>query len=51
MESVEDAQRDYIHKDEVRGFSIGMGNGRNTDNGHKEGKEESMNLVETIKIL
>jgi hypothetical protein len=28
-----------------------MGNERTESNGHKEGKEESMNLVETIKSL
>jgi predicted RNase H-like nuclease (RuvC/YqgF family) len=49
--SMEDAQRTYIHEDEVRGLYFNMGNQGTKSNGHREGKEESMNLVETIKSL
>jgi hypothetical protein len=41
----------YIHKYEVRGFVFILGNAGTKSNGHGEGKEERMNLVETIKSL
>jgi hypothetical protein len=48
---MEDAHRTYNHEEEVKGLYVSMGNERTESNGHKEGKEESMNLVETIKSL
>jgi 50S ribosomal subunit-associated GTPase HflX len=48
---MEDAHRTYNHEDEVRGLYVSMGNEGTKSNGHREGKEESMNLVETIKSL
>jgi len=48
---MEYAQRTYNHEDEVRGLYVSMGNEGTESNGHREGKEESMNLVETIKSL
>jgi hypothetical protein len=48
---MEDAQGAYNHEDEIRGMYVNMGNEGTNSNGHGEGKEESMNLVETIKSL
>jgi hypothetical protein len=48
---IEYAQRTYIHEDEVRGMCLNMGNERIEYNGNKEGNEERMKLVETIKSL
>jgi hypothetical protein len=48
---MEDAQGAYIHEDEVRVMYVDMGNEGTNSNGHVEGREESMNLVETIKKL
>jgi hypothetical protein len=48
---MEYAQGDYNHEDEIRGMYVNMGNEGTNSNGHGEGKEESMNLVETIKSL
>jgi hypothetical protein len=45
------AQMAYNHEDEIRGMYVIMGNEGTHSNGHEEGKVESMNLVETIKIL
>jgi hypothetical protein len=51
MTDREDTQRNFNHEDEIRGHWINMGNGRTESNGHDEGKEESINLVETIKNM
>jgi len=48
---MEDAPRTYIHDDEFRGLYIGMGIDSTKSNEHKEGKEEHIKLVETIKGL
>jgi hypothetical protein len=48
---MEDTQGAYNHEDEIRGMYVNMGNEGTNSNGHGEGKEESMNLVETIKSL
>jgi hypothetical protein len=48
---MEYAQRTYIHGDEVKGLYVNMGSVRIESNGHGEGKEEIMNLVETIKNI
>ena len=41
----------YNQDDEIRGMYVNMGNEGTNSNGHGERKEESMNLVETIKSL
>jgi hypothetical protein len=41
----------YSHEEEIIGMYAHMGNESTNSNGHGEGKEESMNLVETIKSL
>jgi hypothetical protein len=51
MTDREDTQRIYNHEEEIRGQWINMSNERTESNGHDEGKEESINLVETIKNL
>jgi hypothetical protein len=48
---MEDTQGAYIWEDEIREMYDHMGNEDTNSNAHGEGKEESMNLVETIKIL
>jgi len=48
---MEDVQRNYNHEDEVRSMYANIGDKGTYSNGHGEGKEESMNLVETIKNL
>jgi hypothetical protein len=48
---MDNAQRTYKYEDEVKGFGMNMGNVKTKSNRHGEGKEESMNLVETIKSL
>jgi hypothetical protein len=46
---MEDTQGSYNHEDGIRGMYVNIGNEGTNSNGHGEGKEESMNLVETIK--
>jgi hypothetical protein len=46
---MEYTQGAYMQEDEIRGMYVNMGNEGTNSNGHGEGKEESMNLVETIK--
>jgi hypothetical protein len=41
-----DTQGSYNHEDEIRGMYVNMGNEVTNSNGHGEGKEENMNLVE-----
>jgi hypothetical protein len=48
---MEDVQRVFSHKEEIIGLYVHMGNEGINSNGHEEGKEESMNLVETMKSL
>ena len=48
---MEDVQGVYSHEEEVRGIYAHMGNEGTNSNGHGEGKEKRMNLVETIKSL
>ena len=48
---MEATQGAYIHEDEIKGMHVNMGNEGTNSNGHGEGKEESMNLVETIKFF
>jgi uncharacterized coiled-coil DUF342 family protein len=48
---MEDAQITYNHEDEVRRTYDNIHDESIDSNGHREGKEESMNLVKTIKSL
>jgi hypothetical protein len=48
---MEDVQGIFSHEEENRGMYVHMGNEGTNSNGHGEGKEESMNLMETIKSL
>jgi hypothetical protein len=48
---MEDTQGAYSEEDEIKGMDVHMGiEGTNLD-GHGEGKEKNMNMVETIKNL
>jgi hypothetical protein len=42
---------DYIQEDEIRGMDVHLGIEGTNSNGHGEGKDENMNMVETIKNL
>jgi hypothetical protein len=48
---MEDTQGAYSREYEIVGMDDNMGNEGTNSNGHGEGKEESMNLVEIIKIF
>jgi hypothetical protein len=48
---MEDTQGAYSQEDEIIGMDIHMGIEGTNSNGHGEGKEENMNMVETIKNL
>ena len=48
---MEDAHGTYSQEDEIRGMDVHMGIEGTNSNGHGEGKEENMNMVETIKNL
>jgi hypothetical protein len=48
---MKDTQGAYSQDDDIRGMYVNMYNEGTNSNGHGEGKEESMNLVETIKSL
>jgi hypothetical protein len=48
---MEDAQEAYSQDDEVRGMNFHMGIEGTNSNGHGEGKDEDINLVETIRKL
>jgi hypothetical protein len=45
------AQGAYIQKDDIRGMDVHMGIEATNSNGHGEGSDENMNMVETIKKL
>jgi hypothetical protein len=48
---MEDAHKTYSHEYEVRRVYYNIGDEGTYSNGHREGKEERMNLVKTIKSL
>jgi len=48
---MEYAHMNYNHEEIFRGLYVSMGNEINESNRHKEGKEETMNLVDTIKSI
>jgi hypothetical protein len=48
---MENTQGDYIHEYKIIGMDFHMGIEGTNSNGHGEGKDENMNMVETIKKL
>jgi hypothetical protein len=48
---MEEAQGTYIQEDEIRGMDVHLGIEGTNSNGHGEGRDENMNMVETIKNL
>ena len=48
---MEDAQGAYNHEDDIRGMDVYMSIEGTKSNGHGEGRDENMNMVETIKNL
>jgi hypothetical protein len=46
---MEDAQGTYIQEDEIIGIDVHMGLEGTNSNGHGEGRDENMNMIETIK--
>ena len=48
---MEYAQGTYIQEDEIRGMDVHLGIEGTNSNGHGEGRDENMNMVETIKNL
>ena len=47
---MEEAHGTYSHEDEIRGMDVHLGIEGTNSNGHGEGRDENMNMVETIKI-
>jgi len=48
---MEDAQGAYIQEDEIKGMDFHMGIKGTNSNGHRQGRDGNMNMVETIKTL
>jgi len=48
---MDDIHRTYNYEDGVKGFGMSMGNVGTKSNVHGEGKEERINLVDTLKSL
>jgi hypothetical protein len=48
---MEYVHRIFSHEEENRGMYAHMGNEGTNSNGHGEGKEERMNLMETVNSL
>ena len=48
---MEYAQGNYNQEDEIRGMDVHMSIEGTNSNGHGEGRDENMNMVETIKNL
>jgi len=48
---MEDTHGAYSQEDEIREMDSHMGNEGTHSNGHGEGKEENLNMVETTKNL
>jgi hypothetical protein len=44
-------KRDYSHEEEVKGLYVSLGNVGIESNGHREGKEKNIELVETMRNL
>jgi hypothetical protein len=50
-DKVEPKDRDSIKEDEIQGMDVHLGMGGTNSNGHGEGKDDNMNMVETIRKL
>jgi hypothetical protein len=48
---MEEAQGNYSQEDEIRGMDAHLGIEGTNSNGHGEGRDENMNMVETIKNI
>jgi hypothetical protein len=48
---MEYSQEDYIQEDEIIGMDVHMSIEGTNSNAHGEGRDENMNMVETIKNL
>lgn len=48
---MEEVQGTYSQEDEIIGMGIHLGIEGTNSNGHGEGRDENMNMVETIKKL
>jgi hypothetical protein len=48
---MEEEHGTYNQEDEIRGMDVHMGIEGTNSNGHGEGKDENMNMEETIKNL
>jgi hypothetical protein len=48
---MEEAHGNYIQEYEIIGMDVHFGIERSSSNGHGEGRDENMNMVETIKNL
>jgi hypothetical protein len=48
---MEDAHGTYNQEDDIRGMDVHLGIEGTNSNGHGEGRDENMNMVETIKNL
>jgi len=48
---MEEAQGACIQEDEIRGMDVDIGIEGTNSNGHREGKDENINMVDNIKNL
>jgi hypothetical protein len=48
---MEDAERNYIQEDDIRGMDVHLGIEGTNSNGHGEGRDENMNMVEITFAL
>jgi hypothetical protein len=48
---MEETQGTYSQEDEIRGMDVHLGIEGTNSNGHEEGRDENMNMEETIKNL
>jgi hypothetical protein len=48
---MDDSQANYIQEHEIIGMYVHLGIEGTNSNGHGEGRDENMNMVETIKNL
>jgi hypothetical protein len=48
---MEEAHGNYSQEDDIRGMDVHLGIEGTNSNGHGKGRDENMNIVETIKNL
>jgi hypothetical protein len=46
---MDDTKGDYSQEDKIQGVYVHFGMGGTNSNGHGEGKDDNMNMVETIR--